>query len=79
MEKLFQRKTIKKSFKCQICAKAFLDNWKLKRHEKAHLNENYVPAIRRSKKSFKCRICGKTFKDTWKLNRHGKVHVKVTV
>ena len=74
-----ERNTIKKNFKCQICSKTFGGNWKLKRHEKAHLNDNYVPAIKRSKKIFKCDICDKTFKDNWKLNRHGKVHVKITV
>ena len=78
VEKFHLNPAIRRTTKCFKC-QTFVDNRKLKRHEKAHLNENYVPAIGRSKKNFKCQICAKTFKDNWKLNRHGKVHNKVTV
>ena len=74
VEKFHLNPAIRRTTKCSKC-QTFVDNRKLKRHEKAHLSENYVPAIRRSKKSFNCRICRKTFKDHWKLNRHGKVSV----
>ena len=36
----------KKNFKCSICSMTCLDNWKLKRHRRLHLNPNYVPIIR---------------------------------
>ena len=67
----------KKNFKCSICSMTCLDNWKLKRHKKLHLNPNYVPIIRgyrKKKKHFKCEICAKLFHESWKLKRHEKVH-----
>ena len=62
----WERKTIKKNPKCQICLKTFRDNWKLKRHEKVHL-----------KKNSKCQICLKTFQDNGKLKRHEKAHLNI--
>ena len=72
-------KTVTKNFKCEICHKAFRDNWKLKRHGNVHGNNDYVYPIKNtSRKNFKCELCGKSFQDNWKLKRHEKVHVKAT-
>ena len=39
-------KTVTKNFKCEICHKAFRDNWKLKRHGNVHGNNDYVYPIK---------------------------------
>ena len=79
-------KTVTKNFKCEICHKAFRDNWKLKRHGNVHGINDYVfperkcvpPEGKTVTKNFKCEICQKAFRDNWKLKRHEKVHVKAT-
>ena len=38
-------KTVTKNFKCEICHKAFRDNWKLKRHEKVHVKATDEPEL----------------------------------
>ena len=71
-----------KNFLCQTCNKAFIDNYKLKRHEKIHdkaehlMKPTSMAEINSTNLKFSCKICFKSFSDNWKLNRHEKVHNK---
>ena len=71
-----------KNFLCQTCNKAFIDNYKLKRHEKTHDKTEHLmkstsgAEIKSTNLNFSCKICFKSFSDNWKLNRHEKVHNK---
>ena len=53
-----------KKFKCKICNKSFIDNYKLKRHSLIHSNE----------KKFICEICKKTFSLQYNLKIHSRIH-----
>jgi len=71
-----------KNFLCQTCNKAFIDNYKLKRHEKIHDKAEHLMKptsgieINSTNSNFSCKICFKSFSDNWKLNRHEKIHNK---
>ena len=71
-----------KNFLCQTCNKDFIDNYKLKRHEKIHdktehlMKPTIVAEFENTNLNFSCKICYKSFSDNWKLNRHEKVHNK---
>ena len=54
----------KKKFKCKICDKSFIDNYKLKRHTLIHLNE----------KKIICEICKKKFLLDYNLKVHMRIH-----
>ena len=53
-----------KKFKCKICNKSFIDNYKLKRHSLIHLNE----------KKIICDICKKKFLLDYNLKIHMRIH-----
>ena len=53
-----------KKFKCKICNKSFIDNYKLKRHSLIHSNE----------KTIICEICKKKFLFDYNLKIHMRVH-----
>ena len=53
-----------KKFKCNICNKSFIDNYKLKRHSLIHSNE----------KKIICEICKKKFLFDYNLKIHMRIH-----
>ncbi|KAI4471943.1 finger putative transcription factor family-related [Holotrichia oblita] len=53
-------------FKCDLCGKAFVQAFQLRRHRKMHTDERRFP----------CDICGKTFKHYGNLNLHKGSHTE---
>ena len=61
-----------RSFKCQLCDKAFIIKGDLEAHMTIiHTGKNKHP---KKEKKIKCNVCGKCFTDNGKLGEHMNTH-----
>ncbi|XP_043991131.1 zinc finger protein 675-like [Gambusia affinis] len=54
----------KRSFKCDICGRCYIQQWNLKNHYKTHTDE----------RPFSCESCGKSFLQNGDLITHKRIH-----
>lgn len=59
-------------FMCDLCPKAFPENFMLTRHKKIHSVDRQKPP---KPAEFKCKVCDKTFPEQFRLNRHKQIHL----